>query len=84
MGNYYSDDDSRQRSQGTIDGPAFQRLQEPQYQRPWYAGTDSRDERTGVEMAQARQRQADQAGVSPNDPVLRQARSCKSIRRRKD
>lgn len=71
MGNYYSDDDSRQRSQGTIDGPAFQRLQEPQYQRPWYAGTDSRDERTGVEMAQARQRQADQAGVSPNDPVQR-------------
>lgn len=71
MGNYYSDDDSLQRSQGTIDGPAFQRPQEPQYQRPWYAGTDSRDERTGVEMAQARQRQADQAGVSPNDPVQR-------------
>lgn len=71
MGNYYSDDDSLQRSQGTIDGPAFQRPQAPPYQRPWYAGTDSRDERTGVEMAQARQRQADQAGVSPNDPVQR-------------
>jgi len=71
MGNYYSDDDSLQRSQGTIDGPAFQRPQAPPYQRPWYAGTDSRDERTGVEMAQARQRQADQAGVSLNDPVQR-------------
>ena len=71
MGNFYSDDDSLQRSQGTIDGPAFQRPQAPPYQRPWYAGTDSRDERTGVEMAQARQRQADQAGVSLNDPVQR-------------
>lgn len=71
MGNYYSDDDSLQRSQGAIDGPAFQRPQASPYQRPWYAGTDSRDERTGVEMAQERQRQADQAGVSPNDPVQR-------------
>lgn len=71
MGNYYSDDDSLQRSQGAIDGPAFQRPQASPYQRPWYAGTDSRDERTGVEMAQERQRQADQAGISPNDPLQR-------------
>lgn len=71
MGNYYSDDDSLQRSQGTINGPAFQRPQASPYQRPWYAGTDSRDERTGVEMAQERQRQADQAGIPLNDPVQR-------------
>jgi len=36
--------------------------------RPWYAGTDSRDERTGLEMERARRGEATQAGVL-NDPV---------------
>lgn len=36
--------------------------------RPWYAGTDSRDERTGLEMERAKRGEATQAGVL-NDPV---------------
>ena len=36
--------------------------------RPWYAGTDSRDERSGIEMERERRAQAMQAGVL-NDPI---------------
>lgn len=37
-------------------------------ERPWYAGTDSRDERTGLEMERERRAQAP-ADVLKNDPV---------------
>lgn len=36
--------------------------------RPWYAGTDSRDERSGIEMERERRAQEMQAGVL-NDPI---------------